>query len=72
MFPMDLNKKRKKIKDVAVAHVEVIVFENIINTFFLYTFLAGPGAVFPEFNGGVFANGIKFRRSRRCVNQNLP
>jgi hypothetical protein len=40
------------------AHVQIVVLENSVNTFFLYACSATAGAVFPEFHRGIFADGM--------------
>ncbi len=40
-------------------HVKIIIFEYVIDTFFLYALLAAPGTVFPEFYCRILAHRIK-------------
>jgi len=40
------------------AHVKVVILENTVNTFFLHTLSAAAGAVFPELNRGILADGM--------------
>jgi hypothetical protein len=47
----------------------IILFENSIDAFFFDAFFTAAGAIFPEFNRGVFADGMKPRR--RCLNWNM-
>jgi hypothetical protein len=37
----------------------IIVFEDAVDAFFLNTLFAAPGAIFPEFNRGILADGMK-------------
>jgi hypothetical protein len=38
--------------------VKVIILENTVDAFFLHTLSATAGAVFPELNCGIFADGV--------------
>jgi hypothetical protein len=38
--------------------VKVVILENTVNAFFLHTFFAAAGAVFPELNRGILADGM--------------
>ncbi|MFC1825929.1 hypothetical protein ACFLYZ_00875 [Thermodesulfobacteriota bacterium] len=49
----------------------IVVFENSIDAFFFDAFFAAAGAVFPEFNRGVLADGMKPRRRCFCWNMIL-
>jgi len=40
------------------AHVKVVVLENTVNAFFLHTLSAAAGAVFPELDRGILADGM--------------
>jgi hypothetical protein len=40
------------------AHVQVVVLENSVNTFFLDARSATAGAVFPEFHRGILTDGM--------------
>jgi len=38
--------------------VKVVILENTVNAFFLHTLSAAAGAVLPELNRGIFADGM--------------
>ena len=38
--------------------MKVVILENTVNAFFLHTLSATAGAVLPEFNGGILADGM--------------
>jgi len=46
----------------------VILLKNIIYACFFDALIATPCAIFSEFNGGIFANGLKSGWSQRCFN----
>jgi hypothetical protein len=53
------------------AAVQNIFLEDIVDALFLHTLFAGAGAVFPEFDGRIFADGMEPWRSGGCVDMVL-
>jgi hypothetical protein len=49
------------------AHMQIIIFEYVIDTFFLYALLTAPSTIFPEFYRGILAHRVKPGWSGLCL-----